>query len=71
MLRLQRLLLLAGRERQAGLAALAAEAGYADQAHMSRELQALAGQSATSLLRGAASTLELSELFKTARRARA
>jgi AraC-like DNA-binding protein len=65
-LRLQRLLLLAGREREAGLAALAAAAGYADQAHMSRELQALAGQSAATLLRGAASTLELSELFKTA-----
>ncbi len=44
-LRLQRLLALAGRgpERPA-LAALAAEAGYADQAHMTRELGELAGR---------------------------
>ena len=33
---------------------------------MARELRALAGQSAAPLLRAAASTLELSELFKTA-----
>jgi AraC-like DNA-binding protein len=48
------------------LAALAAEAGYADQAHMSRELQALTGRSPAALLQGAASTLEMSDLFKTA-----
>jgi AraC-like DNA-binding protein len=52
-LRLQRLL------------ALAAEAGYADQAHMSRELRRLTGRSPGALLRGCASTLELSDLFKT------
>jgi AraC-like DNA-binding protein len=67
-LRLQRVLALAGRLPRAGttLAGLAADAGYADQAHMSRELQALAGRSPATLLDGAASTLELSDLFKTA-----
>ena len=54
-LRLQRVLALAGRSPRpdAALAALAAAAGYADQAHMSRELQALAGQSPRALLRHA------------------
>jgi AraC-like DNA-binding protein len=66
-LRLQRVLAQAGRLPGAGLATLAAEAGYADQAHMSRELQALTGRSPGALLNGAASTLELSDLFKTAR----
>jgi hypothetical protein len=47
------------------LAALAAEAGYADQAHMSRELRWLTGHSPGALLPGSASTLELSDLFKT------
>ncbi|WP_239009749.1 helix-turn-helix domain-containing protein [Delftia lacustris] len=42
-LRFQRLLALARSDRQAGLAALAAEAGYADQAHLSREVRALCG----------------------------
>jgi AraC-like DNA-binding protein len=66
-LRLQRVLMLArGSSRpSAGLATIAAEAGYADQAHMSRELRALTGRSPATLLRGAASTLELSGLFKT------
>jgi AraC-like DNA-binding protein len=64
-LRLQRLLALAGRSPGASLAALAAEAGYADQAHMSRELRRLTGRSPGALLRGCASTLELSDLFKT------
>ena len=66
-LRLQRVLALAGRGPRPGvtLAALAAEAGYADQAHMSRELQALTGRSPGALLQNAASTLELSDLFKT------
>ena len=66
--RLQRVLALAGRRPRAGgtLAALAADAGYADQAHMSRELQALTGRSPAALLDGAASTLALSDLFKTA-----
>jgi AraC-like DNA-binding protein len=66
-LRLQRALALAGRGPGPGLslAGLAAEAGYADQAHMSRELQALTGRSPGALLQNAASTLELSDLFKT------
>jgi AraC-like DNA-binding protein len=64
-LRLQRLLALAGGSRGASLATLAAEAGYADQAHMSRELRLLTGRSPGALLSGSASTLELSDLFKT------
>jgi AraC-like DNA-binding protein len=65
--RLQRVLALAGRSHgRAPLAGLAAAAGYADQAHMSRELRALAGSSPRALLPGASSTLELSDLFKTA-----
>jgi AraC-like DNA-binding protein len=66
-LRLQRVLALAGGSPRPGvtLAALAAEAGYADQAHMSRELQALTGRSPGALLQSATSTLELSDLFKT------
>lgn len=64
-LRLQRVLALAARCPRASLAGLAAEAGYADQAHMSRELQALTGQSPSVLLQGAKSTLDLSDLFKT------
>ncbi|MGH6912960.1 MAG: helix-turn-helix domain-containing protein, partial [Geminicoccales bacterium] len=62
--RLQRLLALAGARPAGGLALLAAEAGYADQAHMSREVRALAGRSPGALLPGA-STLALSDLFKT------
>lgn len=65
--RLQRVLALAGRSHgREPLAGLAAVAGYADQAHMSRELRALAGSSPRALLPGASSTLELSDLFKTA-----
>jgi AraC-like DNA-binding protein len=64
-LRLQSALALAGRSRHGGLAALAAEAGYADQAHMSRELKALTGLSPRGLLQGAQSTLAMSDLFKT------
>jgi AraC-like DNA-binding protein len=64
-LRLQRALALASRSRHGSLAALAAEAGYADQPHMSRELGALTGQSPGVLLQGAQSTLALSDLFKT------
>jgi AraC-like DNA-binding protein len=64
-LRLQRVLALAARSRHQSLAALAAEAGYADQAHMSRELRALTGHSPRALLQGAQSTLALSDLFKT------
>jgi AraC-like DNA-binding protein len=64
-LRLQRVLALAARSRRQSLAVLAAEAGYADQAHMSRELQAFSGQSPSVLLQTAQSTLALSDLFKT------
>lgn len=65
-LRLQRLLALAGRARgRAPLAGLALAAGYADQAHMSREVRALAGQSARHLLCDGSSTTALSDLFKT------
>ena len=66
-LRLQRVLALAGRgpRPEMPLATLAAAAGFADQAHMSRELQALTGRSPGTLLRHAGSTLELSDLFKT------
>ena len=64
-LRLQRALALAARDRRPGLAMLAAEAGYADQPHMSRELRALTGLAPRHLLDGAQSTLALSDLFKT------
>jgi len=64
--RLQRVLALAGRSHgREPLAGLALAAGYADQAHMSRELRALAGQSPRHLLPAAQSTLGLSDLFKT------
>ncbi len=66
-LRLQRLLALAARgPERPTLAALAAEAGYADQAHMTRELGELAGRVPSALLRSPRSTLEMSDLFKTA-----
>jgi transcriptional regulator GlxA family with amidase domain len=65
-LRLQRVMALAGGgQRPAGLAMLALDAGYADQAHMSRELRALTGRSPRGLLEGASSTLALSDFFKT------
>ncbi len=70
-LRLQRVLALAGRSTGSPstgslrLAALAAEAGYADQAHMTRELGALAGRVPTALLANRHSTLQMSDLFKT------
>ena len=50
-LRLQRLLGLARRLPDAGLAALAAAAGYADQAHMSRECRALTSLTPARLVR--------------------
>jgi AraC-like DNA-binding protein len=66
-LRMQRALALAARDQQpaGGLAGLALEAGYADQAHMSRDLRGLTGRSPATLLPGAQSTLALSDLFKT------
>jgi len=50
-LRLQRLFGLARRSPDAGLAALAAAAGYADQAHMSRECRSLTGLTPARLVR--------------------
>jgi len=50
-LRLQRLLGLARRSPEVGLAALAAAAGYADQAHMSRECRRLTGLTPARLVR--------------------
>lgn len=49
-LRLQRLLSLARADRSSGLASLALQAGYADQAHLSREVRALCGVSASAAL---------------------
>ncbi len=66
-LRLQRLLTLAGRRPpRPALAALAAAAGYADQAHMTRELGALTERTPGALLGDPHSTLSMSDLFKTA-----
>lgn len=48
-LRLQRLLAVARAQPRAGLAMLAAETGYADQSHLSREVRALTGQGAAAL----------------------
>jgi AraC-like DNA-binding protein len=66
-LRVQRALSLAACDQRpaGGLAGLALEAGYADQAHMSRELRGLTGRSPATLLQGAQTTLALSDLFKT------
>jgi len=47
------------------LADLAANAGYSDQAHMTREIQRFANCSPASVLRSVSSTLSLSDLFKT------
>jgi len=47
------------------LADLAANAGYSDQAHMTREVQRFASCSPALLLRSVASTLSMSDLFKT------
>jgi AraC-like DNA-binding protein len=65
-LRFQRLLKTA---RETGveqsLADLAASAGYADQAHMTRDVRRFADIQPTMLLRSAESTLQMSDLFKT------
>jgi AraC-like DNA-binding protein len=53
-LRLQRFMGLARRRPSAQLAELAAEAGYADQAHLSRECRSIGGQTPTELLAGQA-----------------
>ena len=64
-MRFQRLLKTA-REKGAeqSLADLAASVGYADQAHMTREVQRLANLRPTVLLRSTESTLQMSDLFK-------
>ncbi|HST58935.1 MAG TPA: helix-turn-helix domain-containing protein [Longimicrobium sp.] len=63
-LRFQRLLALAhATGGDASLSSLALRAGYADQAHMTRELRQLAGRAPTALLPGADSALRLADLF--------
>jgi AraC-like DNA-binding protein len=64
-MRFQRLLKTA-REKGAehSLADLAASAGYADQAHMTRDVHRLANLRPTVLLRSTESTLQMSDLFK-------
>lgn len=65
-LRFQRLLSCARRQiGRVRLADLAAVAGYADQAHMTREVQRFAGCAPTAALSSADSTLKMSDLFKT------
>jgi AraC-like DNA-binding protein len=65
-LRFQRLLKIAkGAAIQQGLAELAASAGYADQAHMTREFHRFAGVPPTALLGSVECTLQMSDLFKT------
>ncbi len=65
-LRFQRLLKIAkGTGMQQSLAELAAEAGYADQAHMTREFRRFAGVQPTALLHSAECTLQMSDLFNT------
>lgn len=63
-LRFQRLLNLAGRlPARSSLALLAAEAGYADQPHMTREVRRFSGQVPTALLESSKCTLQLSGLL--------
>jgi AraC-like DNA-binding protein len=64
-LRLQRLLALAAVPHAGSAAELALDAGYADQAHMSREVRALAGGTPGALLARTGSTLAMSDLFNT------
>ena len=64
-LRFQRLLNLTGCASAPGsLAQFSAEAGYADQAHMTREVQRFSGMPPTVLLRTARCALRLSDLLK-------
>ncbi len=65
-LRFQCLLHLAAtRSEQHSLVHLAIDAGYADQAHMTREVGRYSGGPPSGLLRSAQSTLRMSDLFKT------
>lgn len=64
-LRFQRLLHFAGRaEGRMNLAELSADAGYSDQAHMTREVQRFSGSPPTGLFQSAQSALQMSDLFK-------
>jgi AraC-like DNA-binding protein len=64
-LRFQRSLALANHGHTHGdLARIAAEAEYADQAHMNREVQRFSGISPAKLLHSARSTVQLSELLR-------
>jgi AraC-like DNA-binding protein len=67
-LRLQHVLALARKTQicDGKLSLLALETGYADQAHMTREIQRLTGQRPTALLSKVDTTLGMSDLFKTA-----
>jgi len=67
-LRLQRALALARKPQlfDGNLPRLALETGYADQAHMTREIQRLTGRPPTALLAKVDTTLGMSDLFKTA-----
>jgi AraC-like DNA-binding protein len=70
-LRFQRLLGLARRTpAPRTLGQLSAAAGYADQAHMTREFQRFAGQAPSQVLRAADSALALSDLLAPAERER-
>jgi AraC-like DNA-binding protein len=63
-LRFQRLLYLARKNvGEGGLADLAAQAGYADQAHMTREVRRFAGESPGDLLPSAGCTLSLADFL--------
>ena len=62
-LRLQRLLALAGRAGPSSLAMLALRAGYADQAHMTRDVRDLAGATPAALLTRSGSALDMAGLF--------
>jgi len=65
-LRFQRSLHLAGRARsRRNLAELAAAVGYADQAHMTREILRFSGCQPTLLFQSAQSALQMSDFFKT------
>jgi AraC-like DNA-binding protein len=64
--RFQRLLHFAGRpSHRRSLAELSADVGYADQAHMTREVQRLSGCQPTVLFQSARCALQMSDFFKT------
>lgn len=64
-LRFQRLLHFASRAvGRRSLAELSADAGYSDQAHMTREVQRFSGSAPTALFQSAQSALQMSDLFK-------